>query len=352
MKEKSIYTTHQTTRTSYFQFGDWSEVNGSLMIEYSKVLYIIDEMTYHHHQNQLVKLTNTIVVNSGEALKSFDGFVRLMEQIQPFELDRKSIIVSIGGGALSDLVGFVSSVYLRGISLGVIPTTLLSLVDASIGGKNGINFNQAKNQIGTIYQPKFIGVYYPFLDSLSRPELSSGFAEIVKYGVCLDADLFENLQHITLDKFIQDSEMKSKIVDRCIEIKFKIVSSDPHEQGDRKILNFGHSIGHSLESVYSLSHGQAVSLGMILALRISEAECGLEHTQVNKVMSLLSKFELPVKLDFDPSIVYSKLINDKKRDRDQIEFILIPTIGSAVRKWISIAKIHSYLIQAKTELWI
>ncbi len=346
------YNIKLATETSCFQIDNLSELNNLIQQEYTKTVFIIEESVYHFHADLFIDLQSKVILKPQHELKSFESMMEVIKKINEFELDRKSLLVAIGGGELSDLIGFVASIYLRGISFGVLPTTVLNMVDASIGGKNGINFNRLKNQLGTIYQPKFIGFYIPFLDSLPRVENSAGLAEVIKYGLTSDLNLYSLLEGISLNEFIQNESIKSKIIEKCIRIKSDIISLDPTEKGERKVLNFGHTIGHALEVCCNLNHGEAVGLGMLMAIKISERELNLDAMIFEKVKEILIKFELPTKLLFDPALVYDKLVGDKKRVKEEIEFILINEIGLAERKYIPLERIKSYLIQSNKERWI
>ena len=226
------------------------------------------------------------------------------------------------------------------------------MIDASIGGKNGINFSETKNQIGTIFQPTYIGFYYPFLKTLPKRELSSGFSEIIKYGLSINSDLLKLIESNSFDKFMTNIDYQRSIIKLCVDTKSQIVSRDSLESGERKILNFGHTLGHCFEMCCDLTHGEAIALGMLMAIRISSLELKTDDTSFEIAKQLLSKYGLPVRLSFDPHEVYRKLVGDKKRVKNEIEFILLSTLGSAERKFISLEKIKSYLSIAVEEKWI
>lgn len=352
MKDFLEYSTQYTTSTVCFRLDNLLELETFNRLNYSKAVYVMEEGIATLYENDFSSFQDKIVIDKIVELKSFQGMMYLLDRLILFELDRKSILVCIGGGELSDLVGFVASVYLRGITFGILPTTLLSMIDASIGGKNGINFLETKNQIGTIFQPTYIGFYYPFLRTLPKRELSSGFSEIIKYGLSINSDLLKLLESNSFDKFMIDIDYQLSIIKMCVDTKSQIVSRDSLESGERKILNFGHTLGHCFEMCYDLTHGEAIGLGMLMAIKISMLELKLEDSSFEIAKHILTKYGLPVRLSFDPHEVYKKLVGDKKRVKNEIEFVLLSKLGSAERRFISLEKVKSYLSLAIEEKWI
>lgn len=345
------YSTHLQTETQILKSNNWQEIIAFFDAKFSSAAWLIDNNLSKNSEIQGLK--NTIFIDGGDKSKSMSGVTTILEKLSEFQMDRNSILIAIGGGSISDLGGFIASIYLRGIKLAIIPSTLLSLIDASMGGKNGINFLEKKNQIGTIYQPHFIINYTPIFESLSEAELSDGFAEIIKYGLILDKPLFEAISEHTLVDFRQNEGFRDYIVNSCIIQKSNTVEKDPFESDYRRILNFGHTIGHALESIYAYSHGQAVGLGMIFAVKLSEKYYPELVGFSEKIKSILVQYGLPIKSKyFDKKLVLDKILFDKKRESDFIHFVLISEIGKSIIQPISISELENFLDQAEKEEWI
>ena len=243
-----------------------------------KVVFLIDRKVFYIFKLLTIyKSQNYIVINCSEKIKNFDNYAIISEKILKIGIDRSSTIVAIGGGTLGDLSGFIASTLLRGINLILIPTTLLSQVDSSIGGKNGINTNSGKNLIGTFYQPKSVIIDPNILSTLSKRELLSGYAEIIKHSIIHDKNFFNWLNEHSNKIFKLDNNFLSEAIYRSILIKRKYVIKDEKEKlknsHSRAILNFGHTFGHALEAFYKfnqkLTHGEAISIGMIIAATLS-----------------------------------------------------------------------------------
>jgi 3-dehydroquinate synthase len=310
-----------------------------------QAILVMDETVSRLHGHR-VKGWRQVVIPSGEDHKSLDDFQTIIDQLIKLQADRKTILIAIGGGMVTDISGFAAAVYLRGIRFAAVPTTLLAQVDAAIGGKNGINYGQYKNILGTTRQPEFILFDPSLLESLPRDEWSNGFAEIIKYGCILDAELFRLLeQRLTLGNFA-DPEGIGKVVERCVILKSDVVKQDEFELGKRRLLNFGHTVGHAVEKLYHLSHGRAVSIGMVAAVSVSRQLSGFSEISAGRVTRLLQGFGLPVEFDFDPEKVVNHLTLDKKRDKDSIHFVLLLEIGEAVTQLVLIGELKQLLTSA------
>ncbi len=303
---------------------------------------IITDKNIARNYEALMQPFRKIVLDDGEQEKSFETLSYILEQLIKLEADRTTTIIGVGGGVITDISGFAASIYMRGIPFGFVPTTLLAQVDASIGGKNGVNFNHFKNLIGVIRQPDFILVDTHFLSTLSETDYHSGLAEIVKYGMIYDKELFHLVQ-TNADKILnKDNELLETIIRKCTEIKNNIVERDEFETNERKILNFGHTIGHAIERIENIPHGFAVSIGMVAASRLSEIHAGLSPTVTSQLTDLLMKFSLPVVSKTDPDIILSNLKMDKKRRGEVIDFILLKDIAQPVIMSIKPAEILSF----------
>ena len=296
-----------------------------------KVLYIFKKLKNYKNQDH-------IVIDCSEKLKSFSNYAKISEKILNFNIDRKTKIVAIGGGTLGDLSGFIASTILRGVDLILFPTTLLSQVDSSIGGKNGINTNSGKNLVGTFYQPKLVYIDPKILKSLSKREILSGYAEIIKHGIINDIKFFNWLHKNSKKILTLNSKILSEAIYKSIIIKRKYVLKDEKENlknnNSRAILNFGHTFGHALETYYKynkkLTHGEAISIGMIIAAILSYKLGYLPLNHLNKIKNHFNLNSLPI---VDNKMFNEKIFKiiekDKKNDNKKINFVLINKIGSA-----------------------
>ncbi|MFY7861543.1 MAG: 3-dehydroquinate synthase family protein, partial [Chitinophagales bacterium] len=216
----------------------------------------------------------------------------------------------------------------------------------------GLNFAKAKNQLGTIYQPETIAIFPKFLGTLPDMEWTSGFAEIIKYGLIADSDLCLELLDFDLSKIQKEPKKMMTWIAKCIQIKSRIVQEDPTDKRVRKTLNFGHTIGHGLESSCKIPHGHAVGLGMIIAGYISEREFQIDNMIVPIITRLMNQFQIPTIIEWDVSATLNGIRRDKKRENEFIDFIVLNKIGEAAIKQLSLAKIEDYLHSAKTDRWI
>lgn len=274
----------------------------------------------------------TAVIPAGEASKCSGELVTLWSRAVEAGLDRKSFIVALGGGVVGDLAGFLAASYLRGIQLIQIPTTMLAMVDSAVGGKTGINLPQGKNLVGAFHQPSLVVCDIDTLQTLPRRELVAGLAEVVKYGVIWDADLFSLLEREAERIAAGDAGLLARIVARSCEIKAAVVSQDEQEGGLRAILNFGHTLGHAIEAVAGYGHflhGEAVAIGMVYAARLSIA-CGFPEADANRLARLLTRLGLPVTA---PGLTWAPLRRamavDKKSTLGKLKFVLAKRIGEA-----------------------
>ncbi len=268
---------------------------------------------------------------AGETSKNIQTVLQIVDRMIGLGADRTSALIALGGGVVGDITGFVASVYMRGIPYIQVPTTLLSQVDSSIGGKTGIDLPQAKNIVGTFYQPKGVFIDLAFLKTLKPWEIGTGLAEVVKYGIIDDPDLFGLLEAEAEAIKDLDRGLLEEIIARSCRIKKGIVEIDEHERGVRRILNFGHTIGHAIEaeSGYSISHGDAVSMGMVAAALISERLKYLPSGDRERVISLIRSMDLPDRIPTTLSTdgIVSRIKRDKKKEGDTVHFVLLKKIG-------------------------
>lgn len=301
---------------------------------------ITDENVFNAHTKKF-KGWNTIVLKPGEEYKVQATVDAIIEKLIEMEADRKTTLVGVGGGVVTDITGYVASVYMRGIRFGFIPTSILSLVDASIGGKNGIDVGVYKNMVGIIRQPAFILHDMVFLNSLPQREWENGFAEIIKHACIKDAAMFAELESNSLKSYMTRQKTICEIIKRNAIIKTKVVQKDEFEKGERRLLNFGHTLGHALETQYELLHGQAISIGMTYACHISEQLTGFRQTE--KVVSVLEKYNLPTYASFNKQKVFDILKMDKKRERKEMNYVLLEKIGKGVVKSISLRQLEKII---------
>ena len=280
-----------------------------------------------------------IEVGSGEKVKDLETVRFIYERLVELEADRSSFLVGLGGGVVCDLVGFAASTYMRGIPFGLVPTTLLAQVDAGVGGKNGVNFAGYKNMIGTFTQPELVLCDPQFLKTLPPGEIACGLAEIIKHAAIIDRELFSFLEDQVPEVLRLDPPIMENLVHRSLSIKAAIVGRDEREKGERRKLNFGHTLGHALEKVTGLSHGEAVSLGMVLAADLSVKKGYLSESEADRLKVLLKRFGLPVRLSFSVEPVTAALRMDKKRNRNTLHFVFLKGIGSCEVKEIGLEEL-------------
>jgi 3-dehydroquinate synthase len=274
------------------------------------------------------------VIEAGEKSKNLDTIRDIYKFLIDNKFDRSSVLVALGGGVVGDITGFVAATFLRGVNFVQIPTSLLAQADSSVGGKVGVDFEGKKNIIGAFYQPKFVYLNVNTLKTLPVREMQSGMAEIVKHGVIRDPDFYDFIDYNVSKIFNFDEDVLKYLAKVNCTIKGAVVEQDEKEGGLRAILNFGHTIGHAIESVYEFKyiHGECVSLGMVAALNMA---CDMEmigNKEVSRVISTLKKIGLPVTLDqIDVDAVYGRMFFDKKVKDNKITFVLPKAIGEVIQ---------------------
>jgi 3-dehydroquinate synthase len=301
---------------------------------------ITDENVYNA-QSKRFKGWNVIVLKAGEEYKVQATVDAAIEQLIEMEADRKTTLVGVGGGVITDITGYVASVYMRGLRFGFVPTSLLAMVDASIGGKNGIDVGVYKNMVGIIRQPAFILYDMIFLNTLPQREWENGFAEIIKHACIKDAPMFKQIEENSFKTYQGKKVSICELVKRNAILKTRVVKQDEFEKGERRLLNFGHTLGHALENQYELLHGQAISIGMTYACHISEQLMGFKQTE--KVVSVLEKYGLPTYASFNKQKVFDVLKMDKKREKKEMNYVLLERIGKGVVKQIELKKLEQII---------
>lgn len=335
------YSVSFSGKTVHYYFDEGFDVVDQLLGE-RRAVFITDSNVHAFYRNMFDSF-NTIVVPAGEASKSLDSLSLITEELIRLEADRNTVLVGVGGGVVTDITGFVASVYMRGVKFGFIPTSLLAMVDAAIGGKNGVDFRMHKNMLGTINQPEFLLFDLPFLQTLPPEEWSNGFAEVIKYSCIFDSFLFDRLVADDLNFFRSNRQETLAIIQKCVDWKNRIVREDELEGGNRKLLNFGHTAGHAIETALHIPHGAAISVGMVIACMLSEKIAGLDANVTRALRLLLTRYHLPTWLSFDAGEIMEILKMDKKRRNDKIDFILLNKIGNASIESLPFDVIHETL---------
>ncbi len=327
--------------TCYFD-SDFSDLE-KLVSKQSTVLITDEHVRSHHHKK--LEGWKTLSISPGEHSKQQTTVDDLIKQLIELKADKETFIIGVGGGVVTDIAGYVASVYMRGVKFGFVPTTILSMVDASVGGKNGIDVGVYKNLVGIIRQPEFLFYDYSFLSTLPQDQWVNGFAEIIKHACIKDEKLFSYLENNSLEFFKGSKEKTDLLVKTNVEIKYNIVAEDEFETGERKLLNFGHTLGHAIENTYALPHGHAVSIGIAAACILSEQINKFDQVEKEKVISLLKKYHLPVTIKFDKDKIWELLLLDKKKSGDRINFILLNKIGEAIIKPIPLTQLREIFNQ-------
>ena len=336
---KKTYT-FSNSQVAYYFDADFSHIEK--LVSKDLAVVITDEHIFDKHKKKF-KGWNTIVLKPGEAYKVQQTVDMIIDQLIAFGADRKTTLIGVGGGVVTDMTGYVAGVYMRGIACGFVPTSILAMVDASIGGKNGIDVGVYKNMVGLIRQPKFLLYDHSFLKTLPKEEWQNGFAEIIKHACIKDAAMFQLLQQNSLASFRKDPVKLAALIQRNALIKTKVVVADEFEQADRKLLNFGHTLGHAIENMYELSHGQAISIGMTYASIMSQQIRGFKDAEA--VIALLAKYGLPTFADFDKKKAFKTLQMDKKKQAQGISYVLLQKIGKGVIQPLSFAELETILNQ-------
>ena len=282
---------------------------------------------------------NLIGVSGGDHTKEINELNNILEKVLSYEIDRETVIIAFGGGVIGDIAGFAASILLRGINFIQVPTTVLSQVDSSVGGKTGINSKIGKNLIGSFHQPLAVLADINILESLPDREFNAGFAEVIKYGLIKDSTFFNWLNEEYASILGHDKKKLQKVITKSCQIKADIIKNDEKEGAERALLNLGHTFAHAIETFGNydgrIIHGEAVSIGICLAFKLSNKLCFCSRKETEKVVDLFQRFNLPTSLNEikNLSITTSKMIEkfkyDKKNKQSELTFILNKKIGEA-----------------------
>ena len=279
---------------------------------------------------------SVIEIGTGEGIKTIDTVTAVHRQLLDLQADRSTFITAIGGGIVCDVAGFVASTFMRGLRFGFVATTLLSQVDASVGGKNGVNLDGYKNIVGVFKQPEFVICDTDLLETLPEEEVRSGFGEIVKHAALGDKALFEFMETHYRESLNLDTEVIQRLLHDSIVLKSALVNEDEKERGVRRRLNLGHTFGHAIEMLTGVTHGEAVSAGMVISAKLSENREWFSKENRLRLETLLDKMELPIHVPSEKPQIFQALKKDKKKKGDHIDFVWLTDIGSTVVERISI----------------
>jgi 3-dehydroquinate synthase len=297
---------------------------------------LCDENTFKHcfpvFSTQIGQTLKSIIIQSGEVQKNMATCEYIWQRLLEVNADKNAILINLGGGVVSDIGGFVAATYKRGIKYVNIPTTLLAMVDASTGGKTGVNFEHYKNIIGVINQPAMVVIHTPFLKTLANGHLKNGFAEMLKHALLNSNDAIDELMQIDINLL----QLNDNTILKSLEVKEAIVALDPLEHGPRKVLNFGHTIGHAIEFAaqekgFEIFHGQAVALGMIVAIKLSTFKMGFDQSKANSIIQYLKlNYPTPNWVKYSYSTILKAILQDKKNHNNEVKMVLLSEIGKPV----------------------
>lgn len=343
----SIITVHYDKNPIYnitieHDFKELSSVLQKLDTKGHRICVVADSLVASLYLDDIMNIVKncaleaiSFVFEAGEKSKNLDTVTDLYEKLVKAGFDRKDTLIALGGGVTGDLTGFAAATYLRGIRVIQLPTSLLAMVDSSIGGKTGVDFRGYKNMVGAFHQPSAVYMNISTLKTLTDKQYYSGFGEIVKHGLIRDIKYFKFIEE-NYDKInARDPVILEKIVAGSCEIKRAVVENDPLEKGERAVLNFGHTLGHSIEKLknFTMLHGECVSVGMAAALYISMNRGMINESEYKKACKVLQALNLPLAVkDLSSEDIIKVSKSDKKMDAGKIKFILLDGIGNAVIK--------------------
>jgi len=317
----------------------------TLVANYPKTIVVTDDNVYRLY-GHLFEGFDVIIIGNGEVSKTLDTVNFVYQRLLELSADRTTFLLGVGGGVVLDITGFTASTFMRGLKFGLVPTTLLAQADAAYGGKNGFNFGGFKNLIGLIRQPEFIHSDFEFLKTLDQEQINCGFVEIIKGALIADKDFFDYLFQNREKLLNLDKEAVSFAIEKAVKIKKTIVLRDEFETGERRCLNFGHTMGHALESLSDnlISHGNAVTEGIMFSVRASNHFGYIKADEVAKIEELFWLYKIGGKLKkYSTDQIMACVFSDKKKTDDKIHFVFLEGIGKAVVKPISFREMRGLL---------
>lgn len=315
-----------------------------------KTIILTDSNILKYYKDDLPKDFPIIEMGLGETNKTLDTIEFIMGKLVEFEADRTSFLLAIGGGIVCDVGGYAASVYMRGIPFSFVSTTLLSQVDASVGGKNGVNYKGYKNMVGVFNQPEFVICDNQLFSTLDKEEFRSGFAEIIKAGAIKNASLFNYCKNNAKKALENDEKVINHLVYESVKIKARVVEADEKEKGERRLLNFGHTFAHAIEKMSPTLHGKAVSVGMVLAARVSQKLGMITHEEVEDLRNVISVYGLPTKSEIPVQELFDAMKQDKKREGQSIHLVLLEKIGKAITQKISYKELQTIIDDLRSDI--
>jgi 3-dehydroquinate synthase len=333
---RTIQLKTETGQCRIITGGHLADVSGT--ISGSRLVVITDKNVSHLYRDRF-PAGILIELDPGERSKSLETVNSVYGKLLDNGVDRSDFILGIGGGVVCDITGFIASTYMRGLRFGFVASTLLAQVDAAIGGKNGVDYKNYKNIIGVIRQPDFVVCDHDMLKTLEKKEFVGGLAEVIKYGAIIDSSLFAYCE----DHYTEILELHPVVLDEIIYRsainKVRFVEIDEFEKGERTKLNFGHTFAHALEKITGITHGEAVAVGMKIAVAISVNEGLLQENKAIRLRSLIINMGLPVSLDVPPAGLFEAINKDKKKRGDKIGLVLLEDIGKSVVKYFDLDRL-------------
>ena len=299
---------------------------------YDKIFIFTQNAILTHYQFINTLNAHIHICDENEHCKSLEQYDKSIQYLHDYKCNKKSLILGIGGGTITDFVGYVASTYMRGVEHSFIPTSLVGKVDAAVGGKTALNYNRIRNLLGTYKNPNDILIYTNFLNTLKEEDIINGCAETIKYSLIMDLKLFEYLEKQLSNIFPNPNiDHITPIIKKCINHKINIINQDQYDMGIRNILNFGHTVGHALESYYNfqMPHGKAVLYGMIVASYLSKKENMLSDQEYNRIINVIKIFNLPSLKNLKINTIMAFIDSDKKNIKNQLNYILLSSIGKA-----------------------
>ena len=334
--------TIEITSKSRVYIGDAGALLAELLPE--KRVIVISDTGVDCLQHGLLAPYDTILVGRGESAKSLAMLDGIYRRLIELGADRSSFILGVGGGVVTDIAGFVASTYMRGVEFGFVTTTLLGAVDASVGGKNGVNVGGYKNMVGTFSQPQFVVCDASLLRTLPDREFRAGLAEVIKSAILGDAELFELLERSSFEALRKDETLLKEVITRCVCVKASVVAQDEREAGCRRILNLGHTVAHAIEKESSkFSHGEAVAIGIYYITRKALEQGVIGAADAERIFTLIERYGFEVALPIERKAMLKAVGGDKKRRGDALHLILPTAIGAVEDREVALDGLGNFL---------
>ena len=334
--------TIEITSKSRVYIGDAGALLAELLPE--RRVIVISDTGVDCLQHELIAPYDTILVGRGESAKSLAMLDGVYRRLIELGADRTTFILGVGGGVVTDIAGFVASTYMRGVEFGFVTTTLLGAVDASVGGKNGVNIGGYKNMVGTFSQPQFVICDVSLLHTLPDREFRAGLAEVIKTAILGDAELFEMLERGTFEAMREDKSLLTDVVTRCVRVKASVVAQDEREAGCRRILNLGHTVAHAIEKESSnYSHGEAVAIGIYYMTRKALEHNLISDVDAKRIFALIERYGFDVELPIERKAMLKAIGGDKKRRGDALHLILPTAIGAVEDREVALDGLENFL---------